>query len=453
MLHMKLPTVATSLTFEVLLRATSCGSMLRAMSNSIEAGEPILSPGQEEAAEAILGAIQSGQRVCVLTGGPGTGKTFLMRILAERFENLGYKVEFMASTGRAAARVQEETGRPCTTIHTRLYKSVVSSNGVPVFLNPQAPCAPRSVLFCDEASMINEHLDTVIRSKLPWDAHLIYFGDGNQLPPVVGDFGPNFSAPTARLVDIHRQATQHAIPRIAADLLQGKPIPTHDILVGEGTSDAYAEYQYRTGRLADAAQWLVEHRRSGVDAQLLCWTNKTRQALNQLVRMHLGYLAKDGPTLVPGDRLMVLSNNPSLGVSNGEVLDVDRVVPLLDTGLSATWASYGIQPTPLELEGLQVSFTDGKRGFVQPSLLGVGNQEFREFTSRLRATAFREWLHVDYGQAMTYHKAQGSEYPVVGLVLDRMARKLAKADPNLARRLIYTGITRGKQQAVVWRIS
>jgi exodeoxyribonuclease-5 len=391
-----------------------------------------LSEDQETACQNLIQSLLDGSPVMVLTGPAGTGKTTLTREFSRRVASLGWKTKFLAPTGKAAVRISEVTGEPASTIHSALYRSVLEGkSGQLVFANPRPPCLPKTVLIIDEASMIDTSLDEEIRANLPKQSSILYVGDREQIPPVHGSWGPNFDQPTAILTEIHRQALDNPIIQISKNVREGKTLPKGQI------GNAYFR---RAGSLYDVSQWMLDHEKD--DCIVLCWTNQTRQALNKIFRRNLGF-DKDG-IIVPGDRLIVLNNNKRLGKMNGEIGEVTKITPFLETRTPEE-EIFVRPPTSGEIQSFLVELDGGKtRAFVNPKLLDAPYMLFSDFTKKggIRTTQSWQWLHMAHGRAITIHKSQGSQYQNVAAVIDKSMRRLAKQDPNQARRLIYTAITR-----------
>lgn len=419
-----------------------------------------LSPDQEQAVEDIL---VSDQPCSTLVGSAGTGKTFLLSVLAEQGTERWLDVEFIASTGRAASRVRQSVGREVKTVHSALYGRAseekalnegtqkVERTGRLTFGDPHAPCQPYSLLICDEASMVNEELDGDLFNNLPAGATLLYVGDREQLPPVEGKWGPDFENPIAVLDTVHRQAWESPIIRLATAIRKGEPYdfqPDPDLTYGHCKPEATAE-------------WLVERRLAGVDAALLTWTNKIRMLVNLEVRRLLGYKEP----VVNGDVLVCLTNRYNLGVMNGETLAVTDVMRVRFHAFEAFLVTAG------DLQFL-----------VSPHLFGQSVGSFKEFMDALKASyantgvlrkdantlakllhvnppAFALkgwieglWLHVDYGFCLTVHKSQGSQWDEVGFLRCRTLGWKEDTEPDFARRLTYTAVTRAAKRLSIWDV-
>jgi exodeoxyribonuclease-5 len=392
-------------------------------------GELVLAEDQCIALHDMLDAIEAGECVVVLKGPAGTGKTTLAIALSHELAERGWRQKFMAPTGKAAGRLSEVVKHPATTIHAALFKSVrQTEDGVPIFGDPQQLSSGRMALFCDEGSMLGRRLYLQMVNHIG-PGVLIIMGDHEQLPPVADKWGPDFDNPTAELTQIHRQAQGNPIIAVATDVRNGKPLPKKNI------GDAYV---YHKGRLDLAARWLIREMEAGNDAIVLCWSNKTRQGVNRLVR-HLTGRRAAGP-LVIGERLVVLRNNRVVGRMNGETLTAEHV---------EDFAPRHGQPD----QGVVLIRSGRSAFFTKPGLIGADKLHFdNEAGMAGQYTDSRLWVHLDYGYALTVHKAQGSEYRKVLFVIDRAMKAMARQGlltPADARRLCYTAVTRAKEQVIV----
>ena len=402
----------------------------------------VFSKEQHEQIGVLVEAMQSGQRVLVFTGPAGSGKTTCMQEFARRVRALGWKCAFLAPTGKAALRLKQVTKEPTNTVHAVLFAAVrETEDGDPVFLNPRPPCKARTVLIIDEASMVDTDLHRDLCGQLPESSVIVYVGDRDQLPPVLGDWGPDFDHPTAVLTQVHRQALNSPIIRISVDVRNGGKLPAESI----GTK--YLRFNKSLDRVAT---WVAGEQDEGHDVVVLCWTNKTRQKLNRLMRRIQG-LDSQGP-LVPTDRVLVLQNNRRLGRMNGEVCGVEAVTPFEDSPAMERANDIGIPPSKLERGSLYIKLDNGTKCFVHPDLIGVPYNEFKAAMRGLSITVKERWLHMDYGYALTVHKSQASEWATVAFVIDRTTRFLAAKDPRQARHLVYTGLTRAKERLVVFDV-
>lgn len=385
-----------------------------------------LSTDQGHALDKVFEAIERGQRVVVLTGPAGTGKTTCARALEAKLHNAGWLVEYMAPTGKAAVRISEVTRRRATTIHSRLFTRVTNTeDGIPIFSEPQQLTSMgRTVFICDEGSMVGTRIHEQILDHLGPGNAIVYLADPFQLPPVADSWGPDLLHPTAELTQIHRQAEESPILRVATRLRNREPMPKESLDQG---------YTRRNGTLDEAARWMVQQIKAKEDAIVLCYSNKTRQQINHLVRRLLGYDVR-GP-LCLDERLLVLRNNPAVGRMNGETMVAEKI----------RWLH-----TPKE--GVVVVQSGDTSFFTKPDLMGAERTAF-EYHSQMgnRVGAdHRAWLHLDYAYCLTVHKSQGSEYRKVLFVVDGTMRAMWRSGRlQDGYKLCYTAVTRARDELII----
>ncbi|MCA8960493.1 MAG: ATP-dependent RecD-like DNA helicase [Planctomycetes bacterium] len=357
------------------------------------------------------------EHVLVITGGPGTGKTTVVRTILALLESRRARVELAAPTGRAARRLEETTGRPARTLHRLLEYSPRDGD----FLrNAQLPLDV-DVLILDEASMIDALLFRSVLEALPVDARLILVGDRDQLPSVgpgqvLGDIIASRAVPTVTLTEIFRQAEESSIVRNAHRVHRGEfPELTRSadeggdfFLVERDDPDAIAQLVVEMVAERIPRRFGLDPRR---DVQVLTPMRRGRlgvRALNALLQARLnpegpwvpGRRSSEGGQLRVGDRVTQLRNNYDLNVSNG---DVGWIVRTED---------------------------DGDRV--------VANFEGREV-----AYAARDLEDLSLAYATSIHKSQGSEFPAVVIPFH------TEHFVMLQRNLLYTAITRGKALVVI----
>lgn len=364
----------------------------------------------------------------------------------------------------------------------------------------------RTVVIIDEASMVSKYLDQRIRENLPPDYAILYVGDKEQLPPVgTGEheeWGPDWANAVGTLTKVHRQAEGNPIinlaTRIRENLNRKAPLDFVDL------DAALPEVQrrvrvYRGVFLAQAARWLATGRMRGADATLIAYSNEERVQLNGMVRDLLGFTAPGNPPIVVGDRLMVLDNNYSAaggqGMFNGEVFTVSEViipgermrrdglivvkfkergedeqfvVPVglmnmvdgqtgkreylglkkdLTSGFFALWRQ--IKEMAGNWHGLSRSQRDELSDLR--STVNLSAAELYEETGLVRAS---ELIYADFGECITAHKSQGSQWNTVGVVFSpgikaRWFSSTEKTYEN-ARRWLYTAVTRAQEKLVIF---
>lgn len=375
--------------------------------------EPVI--GFELAPEqaAALG-VALRHRLVVLTGGPGTGKSTILKAMILMLEKKRVRIALAAPTGRAAKRLAEATGREALTIHRLLGFSAFGDG----FNHREDKPLEADLVIIDEVSMLDIVLANALLRAVPAGAAVLLVGDGDQLPSVgPGNFLKDLVdcglVRTTRLTRIFRQGEGSLISSNAALVNSGK---FFDLLPDyKGDKDFY--YMAREtpeeivreivslcgGRLA--GKYGFDSRR---DVQVLTpmhkgliGTDNLNRQLQQVINGQTGPQKKIGwVQFRVGDKVMQLRNNYEKEVFNGDL----GFVTAIDSD---------DQALTVEVDGRSVRYETG---------------EFNE-------------LQLAY--AVTIHKAQGSEFPCVILPLH------AVHYPLLQRNLLYTGITRGRQLVIV----
>ena len=351
------------------------------------------------------------EKVCVITGGPGVGKTTIIQAIVSVLTGAKLRLRLAAPTGRAAKRLSEATGSDASTLHRLLEYDPRTLAFQRTHENPLEVDA----LIIDEASMVDLPLAAALLDALPTHARLVIVGDNDQLPSVgpgafLRDLIESGVVPTMRLNEIFRQAHESGIVQNA-----------HRILVGEmpeGATDATGDFFVLARRdpeeAADTIVKLVTERiaeRFGLDpkrdVQVLTPMHKGpagTEALNQRLQEALNPggegLALRGVALKVGDKVMQTKNDYDRDVYNGDV------------GVVSSVASEA-RTLKVRFDGREVTYED----------------------------AAVESLMLAY--AASIHKSQGSEYPAVVIPL------LTSHFVMLSRNLVYTGVTRARRVCVL----
>lgn len=441
-------------------------------------GAIVLSPDQEEALSRLLVWFRT-NRVGALVGPAGTGKTTVIQALVRRARAMSTPMfsgfVYLAPTGRAAVRMQEQGAPSASTIHSGLFSSVeemVDLSGKTTkkrltFKDPRPPCHSGELVLVDEASMIPPRLaETLEAQVIKGGGYLLYLGDTAQLPPVErrgqGIWAPAMERPTASLTQIHRQAADNPIISVATAVRKRQPPdwPQDDARCAIWDLSAQGESQ----RIQLAAQWLVNYRNAGVDATLITWENAVRRSLNEAVRQHLG----ETEPVYPGARLVCRKNDKRLGIMNGETLDVldcyhvgdlpSSKIRDQEAYIDRVCAKRKI-PKPPVLDDHRVfriklgphadNWVD-----VAPGLMERLQGDFWEFSRFWRT--WIKWprlLHVWPGDCLTAHLAQGSQFHSVGVYVNgKMANYVGRSP--FGSNLFYTAITRASDELrIFWGAS
>lgn len=360
--------------------------------------------------QAITRAVRD--RLLVITGGPGTGKTTLVRGIVSTLEASRLRIQLAAPTGRAAKRLAEATGRPAKTIH-RLLEFDPRKR---CFLRDHQTPLSLDLLVIDEASMLDTLLAQSLLEAIPDHARLVLVGDVDQLPSVgpgrvLADIITSGTVAVVRLETIFRQAHTSLIVE-SAHRVRGGALP---VLGADGAQGDFffIGREAPEGALATVLELVTERipRRFGFDPMddiqvltpmqrgLLGAANLNHD-LQARLNPHAASLRRGNRVLRVGDRVMQLRNNYDLDVFNGDVGRIDA-----------------IDEPHREL------------------LVTVDGRTVRYPFANL------EQLSLAY--ACSIHKAQGSEFPCVVVPIHTQHFIM------LERNLLYTAITRGKRLVVV----
>ncbi len=370
----------------------------------------------EQQKEALKTAVSS--QVMVITGGPGTGKTTLIRAILKIREARGYRVMLAAPTGRAAKRMTEATGHEAKTIH-RMLEYIGKGGSGGEFMRDESNPLACDLLIVDEASMIDQILFHYLLKAVPKGASLILVGDVNQLPSVgpgnvLKDVIDSGSCPTVMLNEIFRQAQESSIV-VNAHKINAGEMPEFDGDYSTGLKDFYFIEQDDPEKALEIIKALVTDRipkRFGFDAmegiQVLTpmhrgsvGTVKLNAELQKAMNTMKGAkLQRLGRVLQEGDKVMQIKNNYDKDVYNGDIGTIFQI--------------------------------DGEEMKVLVKMdNGLVSYDFPELDELVHA------------YAVSIHKSQGSEYPAVVIPL------LTQHYVMLQRNLLYTGITRGKKLVVI----
>ncbi len=381
--------------------------------------------------EAIKDAMNRG--TLVITGGPGTGKTTTLNGIIQLLENEHQQVLLAAPTGRAAKRMSEATGKEARTIHRLLEINGGAEGGQSFERNEDHPLEC-DVVIIDEISMIDTPLMHHLLKAVVPGIRLIFVGDQDQLPSVgpgniLKDMIASGYIHTVKLQQVFRQAEESHIVTNAHSINRGDMID-----LSNNKKDFFFIKRYDGQQILQQLITLVRDRLpkfAGLDSkegiQVLTPTRKGVlgvDRLNEVLQDALNPKKKDkmekefrGRTFREGDKVMQIKNNYTLPwrITSQYGYQIDEGIGVFNGDMGV------IDEINLYTEKVRVIFDDLRMVYYDFKILD----------------------ELELAYAVTIHKSQGSEYPVVVMPLFKGPTML------LNRNLLYTGITRARQYVVL----
>jgi len=392
--------------------------------NYLNGGDIELSEEQKRAVEACLA-----NNVTIITGGPGTGKTTIINTLVRIFDFAGFETALAAPTGRAAKRMEEASGKPAMTIH-RLLEFVWSDEEDTLNFgrNEENPLG-QDVIIIDEASMIDLMLMDGLLNAVSEGTRLIFTGDADQLPSVgagnvLRDMIASECIPTIRLREIFRQAEGSGIVASSHLINSGEYPAQQDgndfFIISKTNENSISETvkELIGGRIeagfdfvhsADDIQVLTPTKRGMLGAPSL---NAVLQEVINPADESKAEMKVGSVTFREGDKVMQLKNN-----------------------YGAEWRSDYFTT---EGEGV----FNGDMGIIE-SIDDAGKTMTVRMDDRVIDYAGDMLEEIDLAYAVTVHKSQGSEFPVVIIPVLNFPPVL------MTRNLLYTAVTRGKKLVII----
>lgn len=366
-------------------------------------------------------------QMVVLTGGPGTGKTTIVKAILNMFDELDINTCLAAPTGRAAKRMTEVTGREASTIHRLLGAKMAEDGNSLVFSKDASDPLECDALILDECSMVDISLMYAILCAIKPGCRLVLVGDADQLPSVgpgnvFADIIRSGIVPTVRLTEIFRQNGDSRIVRNAHMINKGEH-PQFD----ENAGDFFRLKRLQGGTTVETILELCSKRlpdKMGIPSSQIQVLSPTRKGetgtvnLNKQLQAVLNPPSSDkreklfGETVFRvGDRVMQIKNNydivwnsfdgsVGMGIFNGDIGEIKAIDTLNET--------------------LEIDFED-----------------------RNVTYSFEMLNELEHAWALTVHKSQGSEYRAVILAVNAGTNML------LTRGVLYTAVTRAKELLIM----
>lgn len=377
--------------------------------------------------KAISNALENG--VMLLTGGPGTGKTTVVRALLHIFQSMDFEVALTAPTGRAAKRLSESTSHEAKTVHRLLEYGGDETGGHAGFHRNEKDLLDEEVIILDEASMVDTMLMYALLRAIKPGARIILIGDADQLPSVgagnvLHDLLASEKFSTVRLTEIFRQAMEsrivtnaHAINRGEMPCLDDKDndfffLPrSNDSVIADTVAQLCAIRLPRSyGELAVGGVQVITPSRKGETG-----TENLNRILQQAINPPTPE-KREHPfrelIFREGDRVMQVRNNYELEWSRSD-------------------GSYGI------------GIFNGDIGIVE-TISNRGEYLEVRYDEKLARYDFTILEELELAYAITVHKSQGCEYPIVVLPIGDHTPPML-----LSRNLLYTAVTRAQKIVIL----
>ena len=376
---------------------------------------------EDSCAPGVVTATFTGKAALVLTR-KGTPARTIHSLIYSVTEATEEEIEAAAQKVRAAeVAIRTLTGfdRTAAEAGIEAMRQALSTMKKPRFaLNPQSDAADARLIVLDEVSMVGEEM---ARDLMSFGKPILVLGDPGQLPPIKGAGAFTNVDPDIMLTEIHRQAAESAIIRLATMAREGQPI-------GFGGYDAHVAKLRKGDITPDQAL------RGG---QLICGMNATRLQLNNAMRGAAGLANGVLPTGT-SEKIICLKNQNDLGLINGMFLTLDEIVDE---------ASLYFSAVVTDEDGRRVEQTERAD---KPSRLRLYKGHFEDHVAFDRGRHDRDWkekkhlTEATFGWAITAHKAQGSQWENVIVWDDGIGR----SDLD-RRRWLYTAITRAERGLVL----
>ncbi|MGJ8640770.1 MAG: SF1B family DNA helicase RecD2 [Opitutaceae bacterium] len=399
----------------------------------------------EQQSAALKHALSS--KVAIITGGPGTGKTTILRAIVDILRAKRARILLASPTGRAAQRLSEASGASASTIH-RLLKY---NGGTRTFVYNEDNPLPCDLLIVDEASMLDTRLADSLFQAIPSTAHLLLVGDSDQLPSVgsgniLGDLMAAPPANVTRLDTIFRQGETSGIITTAHAILKGESHPGKTIT---SLRDLDATDDFTFVEVDDAencAKAITYLTRDYIPKTHKCSAIKDLQVLSPMHRGTAGIsalnVALQGALNSKEKALSRLRSDPDY-VPAKQTHFREKTQKPLPAELAYGAVTYRIGDKVIQTRNnYEKSIYNGDTGIIV-SIAADSSGLTVNFSGEPIEYTKGELSEIQLAYAISIHKSQGSEYPVVVIPL------LKQHFMMLQRNLVYTGITRAKSKVYI----
>ncbi len=374
--------------------------------------------------EAIHASLRGG--VTVLTGGPGTGKTTIIKGLISIFTSLGSKVALAAPTGRAAMRMSEATGCDAKTVH-RLLEMEFKSGLEPSFLRDASYLLDEDVFIIDESSMLDIQLTEALLLAVKPGSRVIFIGDRDQLPSVgagnvLADLIESGCFTTVRLTEVFRQSEQSMIVMAAHDINDG-----HCPAINNKSNDFFFMGRDNDSSIAETVKELCRERLPKRYGPSLA------AGIQVISPSRKGAAGTEGLNLLLQDALNPPSPKKTEKRHGNRIFRCGDKVMQIKNNYTVEWEKNGY-------EGIGIF--NGDIGIIEEINLKNENMIIN-FDERTVVYDFTFLDELELAYAITVHKSQGSEYPCVIVPLYRCPPML------MTRNLLYTAVTRASKMVIL----
>ncbi|MBR5144604.1 MAG: ATP-dependent RecD-like DNA helicase [Clostridia bacterium] len=373
---------------------------------------------------ALIAALENG--VMILTGGPGTGKTTVVRAMLSIFKSVGIKTVLAAPTGRAAKRMSEATGEEAKTVHRMLEMERTADGNIRFSRNERNPLS-ENVVIVDEASMLDLSLTAAMMRAMKRGSRLVLIGDSDQLPSVgagnvLADLIGSDRIKTVRLTEIFRQSKESLIVTNAHRINEGTPP-----LINVTDNDFFFVRRERDSDIAETIATLIDERLPKT------YGRSIRERIQVITPSKKGAAGVEVMNEVLQARINPPAKFKKEKTSHGTIFrEGDRVMQIVNN-YDLEWEKNGV---------VGVGLFNGDIGVVESIDLNEEIVKVR-FDDKTAEYSYDMLDELELAYAITVHKSQGSEYPVVIIPMYYCAPML------MARNLLYTAVTRAKSMVIL----